>query len=146
MPKFDGLIESSVVVKNISCGKRTTVVVSKDGIVYVCGDNKHRQLAIKNGSSEVLEMTKVQDLYYKVDKVACGAKHTLLLNELNQVYAVGDNSTGNLGQGHKYSSDIPLKVHGLHDVVVTEIAAGRHSAVLTDAGNLIVWGPALDPN
>ena len=59
---------------------------------------------------------------------------------------MGDNSTGNLGQGHKYSSDIPLKVHGLNDVVVQDIAAGRHSAVLTDAGNLIVWGPALDPN
>ena len=42
MPKFEGLIESSVTVKSISCGKRTTVVVSRDGFVYACGDNKHR--------------------------------------------------------------------------------------------------------
>ena len=88
----------------------------------------------------------MQDLYYKAEKVACGTKHTLILNEHNQVYAVGENSTGNLGQGHQYSSDIPLKVHGLNDLVVQDIAAGRHSAILTDKGSLFVWGPALDPN
>ena len=62
------------------------------------------------------------------------------------MYAVGDNSQGNLGQGHKFSSDIPLKVHGLKDVGVQEIIAGRHSAVLSEDGSLFIWGPALDPN
>ena len=31
-------------------------------------------------------------------------------------------------------------------VKVANIAAGRHSAALTNEGGLIVWGPALDPN
>ena len=93
-----------------------------------------------------MELTSIKDLYFKVTKVACGLKHTLLLNDKNQVYAAGDNSTGNLGQGHQYSSDIPLKVHGMSDVKVANIAAGRHSAVLTSEGGLIVWGPALDPS
>ena len=46
---------------------------------------------------EVQELTLLPGLYYKVEKVACGSTHTLLLNEQNQVYAVGDNSSGNLG-------------------------------------------------
>ena len=92
------------------------------------------------------EFTQVPGLYYKVEKVACGSTHTLLLNEQNLVYAVGDNSKGNLGQGHKFSSDIPLKVHGLRNVEVREIVAGRHSAVISSDGTLFVWGPALDPN
>ena len=62
------------------------------------------------------------------------------------MYAVGDNSKGNLGQGHKFSSDIPLKVHGLKDVHVQDIIAGRHSAVISEDGRLFVWGPALDPD
>ena len=92
------------------------------------------------------EFTLLPGLYYKVEKVACGATHTLLLNDQNLVYAVGDNSSGNLGQGHKFSSDIPLKVHGLKDVVVQDIIAGRHSAIISEDGSLFVWGPALDPN
>lgn len=70
----------------------------------------------------------------------------LLLTDQNQLYAVGDNSMGNLGQGHKFSSDIPLKVHGLKDVQIQDIKAGRHSAIVTAEGRLFVWGPALDPN
>ena len=94
----------------------------------------------------VLEFTLLPGLYYKVEKAACGATHMLLLNDQNQVYAVGDNSLGNLGQGHKFSSDIPLKVHGLKDVIVQDIIAGRHSAVISEDGRLFVWGPALDPS
>ena len=65
---------------------------------------------------------------------------------MNQLYAVGDNTQGNLGQGHKFSSDITLKVHGLKDVQIQDIIAGRHSAILTADSSLYVWGPALDPN
>lgn len=83
VPKFEGLLDNSVIVKSISCGKKSTVVVSRDGVVYGCGDNKYRQLGLKDGGNAVLELSKVQDLYYKVDKVACGTKHTLLLNDLN---------------------------------------------------------------
>ena len=42
MPEFEGLSAKSIHVINISCGKRTTMVASKDGRVYGCGDNKHR--------------------------------------------------------------------------------------------------------
>ena len=79
-------------------------------------------------------------------KVAAGLKHTLILTERGNVYAVGDNSKGNLGQGHKYSSDTPLKVISLSEIKVSEISAGRHSAILSDRGQLFVWGPALIPD
>lgn len=91
-------------------------------------------------------MTLVSGLYYKVVKAAAGISHTLLLTDQNLVYAVGDNTKGNLGQGHTYSSDIPLKVHGLKQFQIQEILAGRHSAILTKDGELLIWGPALDPN
>ena len=70
----------------------------------------------------------------------------LMLNDQNDVFAVGDNSTGNLGQGHKYSSEIPVRVTGLQNVLVQDIVAGRHSAVVAQDGSLFVWGPALSPS
>lgn len=42
-------------------------------------------------------MTLVSGLYYKVVKAAAGISHTLLLTDQNLVYAVGDNTKGNLG-------------------------------------------------
>ena len=61
----------------------------------------------------------------------------------NSIYAIGNNSSGNLGLGHFYSSDIPLKVHGLENLNFTQISAGRHSAAVTDDGRLFVWGPVF---
>jgi len=111
----------------------------------VAGDNRKRQLGLQGRQDDVLEFTLLPSLYYRVERVALGLTHMLLLNDQNQVYAVGDNTTGNLGQGHKFSSDIPLKVHNLKDVPVQDIVAGRHSAVVADDGRLFVWGPALNP-
>jgi alpha-tubulin suppressor-like RCC1 family protein len=94
---------------------------------------------------DLFELSQVPEFFHEAIKMAAGLTHTLILTETGQVYAVGDNSKGNLGQGHRYSSDIPLKVHGLPNIRVSEIAAGRHSAVVTEMGQLFVWGPALDP-
>ena len=115
--------------------------------MLVSGDNSKHQLGIpgKSNAGEILKFTQMSGLYFMVEKTACAANHMLLLSEQNDVYAVGDNSTGNLGQGHKFASDVPVRVPGLSSVQVQGIAAGRHSAVVTQEGSLYVWGPALDP-
>jgi len=67
----------------------------------------------------------------------------LVLTEEGKIYACGNNSEGNLGLGHTYSSDNFLQVHGLTSHKVKTIAAGRHSAVITQEGRLYVWGPVF---
>lgn len=113
-PVFRGVHTSDgvngMIVKHVSCGKNGTAIVAQGGQVFVTGDNRKRQLGLQGRYNEVNEFTLIPNIYSRIDRVALGLTHMLMLNNQNQVYAVGDNTTGNLGQGHKLSSDMPLKV------------------------------------
>jgi len=144
VPAFKTNIERKALF--VDCSKRGMVVVAKHGQVFGCGDNRFNQIGVQSSEKYLFELSELPEFPHIAQKVAAGLKHTLIEVENGNLYAIGDNSQGNLGQGHKYSSDSPLKVHGLSGVKIKEIAAGRHSAVVTETGQLFVWGPALDPS
>ena len=62
------------------------------------------------------------------------------MTEHNKVYACGSNQTGELGSGHKRNSHIFNKVLFNVDVSIKKIAAGQHSAALSESGELYIWG------
>lgn len=78
----------------------------------------------------------VENFPITVTKAACGVAHTLFLTDANRIYASGDNTEGNLGQGRtNFVPDcIPLQVGGFSDQTIVDIQAGRHSAALTAEG------------
>lgn len=75
--------------------------------------------------------------------MAAGFDHSLLLTHDGRVYAAGNNTNGNLGLGHNYSSEKFLSVNGLSGLRFMQISAGRHSAALTEDNRLFVWGHAF---
>ena len=89
-----------------------------------------RQLGLSH-TDRMLEMQKVTEFPYKATKVAAGIEHSLILTDDDKIYSCGNNTEGNLGLGHTYSSDSFLQVHGLNNHKVKTIAAGRHSAAIT---------------
>ena len=75
--------------------------------------------------------------------VACGFAHTLALAERGcRVFACGKGDRGQLGAGTREDQRAPAPVAGLEglpDVVM--VAAGYcHSAAITSAGLLLLWG------
>ena len=75
--------------------------------------------------------------------VACGGSYTLLVSERGgDVFACGSGSYGQLGAGTREHQRMPAPVAGLEglpDVVM--VAAGyEHSAAMTSAGALLLWG------
>ena len=75
--------------------------------------------------------------------VACGYAHTLALAERGcQVFACGYGGAGQRGAGTREHQRTPAPVAGLEglpDVVM--VAAGyEHSAAITSAGRLLLWG------
>ena len=75
--------------------------------------------------------------------VACGGQHTLFLSHENDVFAVGDNTQGQLGiSSNEYDhQSTPRRVALFNDKAVTMIQAGTvHSAALTVEGYAYTWG------
>ena len=75
--------------------------------------------------------------------VACGFAHTLALADRGcRIFACGRGIDGQLGAGTCERQSAPVPVAGLEgrpDVVM--MAAGNeHSAAITSAGALLLWG------
>ena len=77
-------------------------------------------------------------------KVSCGQKHTLISTR-DEVWATGNNTKGDLGQGNLSQVDGLVKVPFPRDIRIVDIQAGRHSAALSSEGHLFIWGAALNP-
>jgi alpha-tubulin suppressor-like RCC1 family protein len=96
--KVKGLNENKI--KMISCGFNHSMALTESGCVYSWGYNEFGQLGIANqiysNSPKQIEM---KDMI--IDKIACGHSHSLLLTNNGVIYAFGDNSLGQIGNGIK---------------------------------------------
>nr|XP_003704761.1 PREDICTED: RCC1 domain-containing protein 1 [Megachile rotundata]XP_012143900.1 PREDICTED: RCC1 domain-containing protein 1 [Megachile rotundata] len=73
--------------------------------------------------------------------VACGFDHTILLAQNGDIYSLGMGTRGQLGHGDLEDCDSPKLIEALAGIKVTHIsAAGSHSAVVTEQGDLYTWG------
>ncbi|XP_012287827.1 ultraviolet-B receptor UVR8 isoform X2 [Orussus abietinus] len=73
--------------------------------------------------------------------VACGFDHTIILADNGNVYSMGMGTRGQLGHGDLEDCDNPRLVEALAGLRVVQIAAaGWHSAVVTDQGDVYTWG------
>lgn len=74
-----------------------------------------------------------------VVKVACGFVYTVVLKSDGTVWAWGDNSFGQLGDGTTTDRHTPVQASGLSDVAA--IAAGTyHTVALKKDGTVWAWG------
>jgi alpha-tubulin suppressor-like RCC1 family protein len=121
----------------VSCGSRHMAVLSKSGTVGMTGCGRAGQLGThKREQENSLVLIDCKN----VVQIACGVFHTVLLNSKGQVLTAGGNSFGQLGFGNKKSTSTFEQVKGLEGVYVLKVAAGYHSAAVSDNGELFVWG------
>lgn len=76
----------------------------------------------------------------KIQSVACGKHHTLVLTAQGHIFGFGLNSSGELGIGNKQSSNIPYRTLLPEENKMFKIAAGYHSAAISVKGELYIWG------
>ena len=75
----------------------------------------------------------------KIENIACGYEHTLLVTSNGDVWASGSGEQGQLGLESKGSVTMFTQIDSLKNI--SQIACGYyHSVALTVHGDVLTWG------
>ncbi|XVE96925.1 hypothetical protein REPUB_Repub02eG0266000 [Reevesia pubescens] len=127
-------------VKEIACGGRHSAVITDTGALLTFGWGLYGQCG-QGSTNDLLRPTCVSGI--QVLGVAAGLWHTVCIAVDGQVYAFGGNQFGQLGTGAEQVETSPKQLdaaslEGKHANMVS--CGARHSAILTDDGQVFSWG------
>ena len=159
-----------VAVAAVSCGETHTLALTTDGRLIAWGDNAYGQLGNvtdSTSSSPFVVPLPLKDGETPTE-VHAGAFHSLIVTSTGRLLVFGDNSFGQLGRGRggfmhsllherpadevseeKFDaelieaaapSELVLDALPESDGVLHAATFAFHSAVVTKAGRLLVWG------
>ncbi|XP_072825733.1 secretion-regulating guanine nucleotide exchange factor isoform X1 [Vicugna pacos] len=135
-------------VQQVACGWDFTIILMENGQVLSCGSNSFGQLGVSHGPRRCVFPQAVELLRETVVSIAAGLRHALAATASGLVYQWG---TGLASSGRRLcpgqtlplflTAKEPNRVTGLENSQAICVLAGSdHSASLTDAGELYVWG------
>jgi alpha-tubulin suppressor-like RCC1 family protein len=121
-------------------GARHSLAISSDRHLWVWGANTSGQLGLAGGDrDQPQELPLPLAVDYGIAAVAAGGSHSIVLASDGTVWAFGDNSRGQLGDGGTTNRYEPRRVAGLSQV--SAIAAGpAFNLALRDDGTVWAWG------
>ncbi|XP_072210320.1 X-linked retinitis pigmentosa GTPase regulator [Excalfactoria chinensis] len=129
-------------VSSISCGYYHSAFITGDGELYTFGEPENGKLGL---SPEQLKNSRVPQpvlgIMEKVNKVACGGEHTVVLTETG-VYTFGLGQYGQLGHGTLlYKTSVPKSVEHLGRHKIHNVTCGEsHTAVVAENGLMFTFG------
>ncbi|XP_068035861.1 X-linked retinitis pigmentosa GTPase regulator isoform X1 [Anomalospiza imberbis] len=129
-------------VSFVSCGYYHSALITGDGELYTFGEPVNGKLGL---FPEQLKNNRVPQpvlaIMEKVNKVACGGEHTVVLTETD-VYTFGLGQYGQLGHGtFVFESSVPKPVKRLKRHKICDIACGEnHTAVIAENGLMFTFG------
>ncbi|ESQ49713.1 hypothetical protein EUTSA_v10019953mg [Eutrema salsugineum] len=147
--KLPGRVDSlhGCFIKLVSAAKFHSVAVSSHGEVYTWGFGRggrlgHPEFDIHSGQAAVI--TPRQVIYglgsRRVKAVAAAKHHTVIATESGDVFTWGSNREGQLGYTSVDTQATPRKVTSLKAKIVAVSAANKHTAVVSECGEVFTWG------
>ena len=131
-----------VAFQQASAGTQHTVMLAKDGMVWVCGRGKHGKLGMGD-TSEVCELTHLIKIRrVSVKQVCCGLEHTVLVTHSGDVWTFGRGTHYQLGHGNTKNLNQPTLVDQLVCFWVDNAQAGEfHTLVMTEEQGMLLRAP-----
>ncbi|KAJ4704613.1 ultraviolet-B receptor UVR8-like [Melia azedarach] len=130
-------------VKGIACGGRHSALVTDTGALLTFGWGLYGQCG-HGSTNDQLKPACVSSLTgIQVEQIVAGLWHTMCISVEGRVYAFGGNQFGQLGTGADQAETIPklLDAPSLENKRAKVVSCGaRHSAMLTDDGQVLSWG------
>ena len=138
-------------ISAISSGLNHTVFLKNDGTVWATGDNSSGQLG-DGSTTDKLRAENVTDssgnFITNVSAIAAGYNHTVMLKSDGTVWATGDNSSGQLGDGTTTNKSRAVQVSDSTTNPITNVSAiaagANHTVFLKNDGT--VWATGHNGN
>jgi alpha-tubulin suppressor-like RCC1 family protein len=150
-PTLIGLPGATGPVVQIATGAYFSLAVTSTGQLFAFGENEHGQLgnATNNGTTNpnpTPTLVSLPGASGGVVQVSAGYEHSLALTSSGQLYALGDNRYGQLGNstnnGTNSANPTPTLVSlpGASAPIVQAVAGEEHSLAITASGQLYTFG------
>jgi hypothetical protein len=127
-------------VKSVSAGGSHTCAASKEGKAFCWGRGKKGQIGDGSMTEASPAPVAVSGLSSGVALVAAGQYHSCAALDSGETWCWGSNTSGQLGDGTKKDSPVPVKVKGLAEPVFALRAGDSHTCAMTTSGALYCWG------
>jgi len=135
-------VEHLKAIAAIAGGDEHSLALANDGSVWAWGVNANGELGTGRATTTGCTCSDVpvrSAVPSGIVAIAGGGRHSLALRNDGTVWAWGENSFGQLGDGTVTERDAPVEVPGLANVIA--ISAGfDHSLALTSDGAVYAWG------
>ena len=122
-------------VKYVALGYYHSATITKDGSLYMWGENNYGQLGDGSTHTDRYTPIKIMD---NVASVSLGNSYSAAITKDGSLYMWGYNDYGQLGNGTLSSyNPNPVKIM---DNVASVSLGNSHSAAITKDGSLYMWG------
>ncbi|XWS58541.1 hypothetical protein CRYUN_Cryun08bG0042800 [Craigia yunnanensis] len=135
------------VIKLVSAAKFHSVAVTARGKVYTWGFGRggrlgHPDFDIHSGQAAVITPRLVTSGLgaRRVKAIAAAKHHTVIATEGGEVFTWGSNREGQLGYTSVDTQPTPRRVSSLRSRIVAVAAANKHTAVVSESGEVFTWG------
>lgn len=143
--KVDSLHGS--VIKLVSAAKFHSVAVTSYGEVFTWGFGRggrlgHPDFDIHSGQAAVITPRKLISGLgcRRVKAIAAAKHHSVAATEGGEVFTWGSNREGQLGYTSVDTQPTPRRVSSLKSRIVAVAAANKHTAVVSESGEVFTWG------
>ena len=125
----------------VAVGGYHTLAIGSDGNLYAWGDNGFGQLGTGNTNSSSTPVAITLPGGVQATEIAAGEYDSFAVGSNGHVYAWGDNSLAELGNGSTTQSDSPTAVSLPAGLTFSGLAAGEYSTfAIGSNGKLYAWG------